>query len=89
VFSAALATAPYGAALVLVGVLASAIAVFFYVRVIVLMYFSEATGDAVTVSRPGALTIVAVGVGVFATVILGVMPNMALELAQSSSVFLP
>ena len=89
VFSAALDNAPYGAALVLVGVLASAIAVFFYVRVIVLMYFSEATGDAVTVSRPGALTIVAVGVGVFATVALGVMPNLALELAQSSSVFLP
>jgi NADH-quinone oxidoreductase subunit N len=89
VFSAALDTAPYGAALVLVGVLASAIAVFFYVRVIVLMYFSESVGDAVTVSRPGALTIVAVGVGVFATVTLGVMPNLALELAQSSSVFLP
>jgi NADH-quinone oxidoreductase subunit N len=89
VFSAALDNAPYGAALVLVGVLASAIAVFFYVRVIVLMYFSEATGDAVTVSRPGALTIVAVGVGVFATVALGVLPNLALELAQNSAVFLP
>jgi NADH-quinone oxidoreductase subunit N len=89
VFSAALDTAPYGAALVLVGVLASAIAVFFYVRVIVLMYFSEATGDAVTVSQPGALTIVAVGVGVIATVALGVLPNLALELAQNSAVFLP
>ena len=89
VFSAALDNAPYGAGLVLVGVLASAIAVFFYVRVIVLMYFSEATGDAVTVTRPGALTIVAVGVGVFATVALGVLPNLALDLAQSSSVFLP
>ncbi|HST80561.1 MAG TPA: NADH-quinone oxidoreductase subunit NuoN [Kineosporiaceae bacterium] len=89
VFSAALDTAPYGAALVLVGVLASAIAVFFYIRVIVLMYFSEATGDAVTVSQPGALTIVAVAVGVFATIALGVMPNLALELAQNSAVFLP
>jgi NADH-quinone oxidoreductase subunit N len=89
VFTAALNNAPYGAALVLIGVLASAIAVFFYVRVIVLMYFSEATGDAVTVTRAGALTKVAVGVGVAATILLGVVPNQALELAHSSAVFLP
>jgi NADH-quinone oxidoreductase subunit N len=89
VFSAALSDAPYGALLVLFGVLASAVAVFFYVRVIVLMYFSEATGDAITVTRPGVLTIVAVGVGAVATILLGVVPSMALDLAQSSSVFLP
>jgi NADH-quinone oxidoreductase subunit N len=89
VFTAALDRAPYGAGLVLIGVAASAIAVFFYVRVIVLMYFSEATGDAITVTRPGVLTMVVVGVGVIATIALGVMPSRALELAQSSSVFLP
>jgi NADH-quinone oxidoreductase subunit N len=89
VFSAALARAPFGPGLVLIGVLASAVAVFFYVRVIVLMYFSEATGDAITVTRPGVLTMVAVGVGAAATVLLGVMPSAALNLAHSSSVFLP
>jgi NADH-quinone oxidoreductase subunit N len=89
VFSAALNDAPYGAGLVLIGVLASAIAVFFYVRVIVLMYFSEATGDAVTVTRAGALTKVAVGVGVAATIFLGVAPSPALDLAHNASVFLP
>jgi NADH-quinone oxidoreductase subunit N len=89
VFSAALDSAPYGALLVLIGVLASAIAVFFYVRVIVLMYFSEAIGDAVTVTRPGALTMVAIGVGVAATIILGIAPERALDLANSASVFLP
>jgi NADH-quinone oxidoreductase subunit N len=89
VFSAALGQAPWGAGLVLIGVLASAIAVFFYVRVIVLMYFSESTGDAVTVTRPGALTVVAIGVGVIATIVLGVVPSEALDLAHSSSVFLP
>ena len=31
--------------LAVVGVLASAVAAFFYVRVIVLMYFSEPTGE--------------------------------------------
>ena len=42
------------ARLVVVGVLASAIAVFFYVRVIVLMYFSEPVGDATGVVAPSA-----------------------------------
>jgi NADH-quinone oxidoreductase subunit N len=89
VFSAALDQAPYGAGLVLIGVLASAVAVFFYVRVIVLMYFSEATGDAITVTSAGVLTKVAIAVGVAATVILGVAPQAALDLAQSSSAFVP
>ncbi len=73
----------------LIGVAASAIAVFFYIRVIVLMYFNDSVGDAVTVTRPGALTILAVGVGVVATVGLGILPSAALGLANSSSVFLP
>ena len=38
--------------LAVVGVVSSAIAAFFYVRVIVLMYFSEPTGDATTVAVP-------------------------------------
>jgi NADH-quinone oxidoreductase subunit N len=89
IFSAAFKHAPYGPGLVLVGVLASAIAVFFYVRVIVLMYFSESIGDAVTVTRAGALTKVAIGVGVAATIVLGVAPDPALHLAHNASVFLP
>ena len=89
VFSAAVDQAPWGPGLVLVGVAASAIAVFFYIRVIVLMYFNDSVGDAVTVTRPGALTIFAVGVGVVATIGLGVLPAAALQLANSSSVFLP
>ncbi len=89
VFQAAFNGAPYGPVLVLFGVLASAIAVFFYVRVIVLMYFSEAIGDAITVTRAGALTKVAIGVGVAATIVLGVAPDPALHLAHSASVFLP
>ncbi|GAB6901183.1 NADH-quinone oxidoreductase subunit NuoN [Kineosporia succinea] len=89
VFSAAADGAPWGVGLVLIGVAASAIAVFFYIRVIVLMYFNDSVGDAVTVTRPGALTILAVGVGVVATVGLGILPSAALGLANSSSVFLP
>ena len=50
VFAAAVAHG--GAWLVVVGVLASAIAAFFYVRVIVLMYFSEPAGEATHVVAP-------------------------------------
>jgi NADH-quinone oxidoreductase subunit N len=76
------------AVLVVVGVLASAVAAFFYVRVIVLMYFSEPTGDSTTVSVPGVATTVAVATGAAATVLLGVLPSPVLELADQASVFL-
>src|SRR5262249_35485498 len=46
--------------LVIVGVLASAIAAFFYVRVIVLMFFSEPAPDGPDVIRPGLFTGIAV-----------------------------
>jgi NADH-quinone oxidoreductase subunit N len=89
VFSAAVAHASWGPTLVIVGVLASSVAAFFYVRVIVLMYFSEPSGDATIVATPGILTVVAVGIGAIATVVLGVLPSWALDVASSSSVFLP
>ncbi|MGX1799439.1 NADH-quinone oxidoreductase subunit NuoN, partial [Streptomyces albidoflavus] len=54
VFSAA---AEGGAgALVIIGVLSSAVAAFFYVRVIVLMFFSEPRADGPTVTVPSPLT---------------------------------
>jgi len=71
--------------LVVVGVLASAIAAFFYARIIVLMYFSDADGDGPTVAVPSALTSIAVAVGVAATVLLGVLPQVVLDLADSAS----
>jgi NADH-quinone oxidoreductase subunit N len=89
VFSAAVEHAAWGPTLVIVGVLASAVAAFFYVRVIVLMYFSEPSGDGTIVATPGVLTVVAVGFGALATVVLGVLPSWALDLASSSSIFLP
>ena len=57
VFGAAIAHD--GTWLAVVGVLASAVTAFVYVRVIVLMYFSEPTGDTVVV-RPSVLTAAAV-----------------------------
>jgi NADH-quinone oxidoreductase subunit N len=75
--------------LAVIGVLASAIAAFFYVRVIVLMYFSEPTGDATTVAVPSAMTTVALTIGVAVTVILGVFPQPVLDLAAHPALFVP
>jgi NADH-quinone oxidoreductase subunit N len=73
--------------LAVVGVVSSAIAAFFYVRVIVLMYFSEPTGDATTVAVPSALMTVALTIGVAMTVLLGVFPQPVLDLAAQSAAF--
>ena len=82
VFSAALDQAAYGTLLVIFGVLASAIAVFFYVRVIVLMYFSEPAADGPTVTVPGAFTTAAITLGVLLTLLLGIAPSLALDWAS-------
>lgn len=76
VFSAALADGK--APLVVVALVASAVAAFFYLRVIVLMYFSEPAAHGPTVSVPGTFTAVAIAVGVVVTVLLGVLPSLAL-----------
>ncbi len=71
--------------LVIVGVLASAIAAFFYVRVIVLMFFSDPAPDAPSVVVPSLFTSVAVGLGVVATVVLGIVPQPLLGLASHAA----
>jgi NADH-quinone oxidoreductase subunit N len=79
--------------LVVVAVVISVVAAFFYIRVIVLMFFSEpdtapAGSSEVRVIRPQVVTLVAVGVGVVATVGLGVFPGPVLDLAQQAGEFL-
>ncbi|MGI5338701.1 NADH-quinone oxidoreductase subunit NuoN [Streptomyces sp. CA-181903] len=76
-----------GTPLVIVGVVSSAIAAFFYIRVIVLMFFNEPRADGPTVAVPSALTTVAIGVGVVVTLVLGVAPQYFLELAGDAGVF--
>ncbi|WP_369217040.1 NADH-quinone oxidoreductase subunit NuoN, partial [Streptomyces flavofungini] len=74
-------------ALVVIGVLSSAIAAFFYIRVIVLMFFSEPKADGPTVAVPSPLTMTAIGVGVAVTLVLGVAPQYFLDLASQAGVF--
>ncbi|GAA1970640.1 NADH-quinone oxidoreductase subunit NuoN [Catenulispora subtropica] len=76
--------------LVIVGVIASAAAAFFYVRVIVLMYFSEPLreeGVGPVVVMPSPMTTIALGLTVAATIVLGVVPQMALDLADKAAYF--
>lgn len=74
-------------ALVVVGVISSAIAAFFYIRVIVLMFFSEPKADGPTVAVPSPLTMTAIGMGVAVTLVLGVAPQYFLDLANQAGVF--
>ena len=74
-------------ALVVVGVVASAITAFFYARVIVLMFFQEPAPDGPTVAVPSAYTAVTIALGLAVTVILGVLPQPLLDLADRAAVF--
>ncbi|MGW8379263.1 NADH-quinone oxidoreductase subunit NuoN [Streptomyces sp. ODS28] len=74
-------------ALVVVGVIASAIAAFFYIRVIVLMFFSEPREDGPSVAVPSALTTTAIAAGVIVTLVLGLAPQYFLDLAGHAGVF--
>ncbi len=83
VFQAAAASG--GLPLVIIGVISSAIIAFPYVRVIVLMFFSEPAPDGPIVVRPSAYTSLAVGVGVLATLVLGFIPEPLLRLAHDAA----
>ncbi|MCL3863208.1 NADH-quinone oxidoreductase subunit NuoN [Actinotalea sp. K2] len=78
--------------LVVVGVLASAAAVFFYVRLVVLMFFTDPVGtpgESTTVVPSEGLTAVAIGLGVVGTIALGVLPSPVLELFADAAKFIP
>jgi NADH-quinone oxidoreductase subunit N len=76
-----------GVVLVVIGVLASAVTAYVYFRIIVLMYFTEAPDEEVVALTPSAATTIVITVGALATLLLGVVPGLLLELAQSHSIF--
>jgi proton-translocating NADH-quinone oxidoreductase chain N len=71
--------------LVIIGVISSAILAFPYVRVIVLMFFSEPAEEGPVVVRPSAYTGVAVGIGALVTLWLGIIPQPLLSLANHAA----
>jgi NADH-quinone oxidoreductase subunit N len=75
--------------LVVLAVLASAATAFFYVRLIVLMYFTDPEGEAtITVDSDGMST-VAIALGVIGTVVLGVVPGPVLDVLAGAATYLP
>ncbi len=82
VFAAALNRNLVG--LTIIGVLNSAIAAYYYLRVIVVMYMREPTEDA-PVAPLGPAMAVAVAVSVAVTIYLGVLPGRVLACAAASA----
>jgi NADH-quinone oxidoreductase subunit N len=85
VFSAAIAGD--AAPLAVVGVVMSAIAAFFYFRVVVLMFFSAPAPDGPSVAVPSPLTTLTISLCVGVTLLLGVWPTQVLDLAGQASQF--
>jgi len=74
--------------IVVFGVLTSAIALFFYLRVIILLFFTEPKSDVVTVSIPSVKVRFVLAASVIVTILLGVYPSLLLNSAQSFATFL-
>src|SRR5687767_5356212 len=88
VFRAAIETGAWP--LAVVALLASAVAAFFYLRVIVLMYFSPPAGNVdggqgPTVGVPGLPTTVVLAITATATLALGIVPGSVLDLAERAA----
>jgi NADH-quinone oxidoreductase subunit N len=81
VFNAAVGAGEY--TLAIVGVLTSVVSVFFYLRVVVMMYMAEAAPGVV---RPtvGPLAVSALALSTAAILYLGVLPTRVLDLAAAS-----
>ena len=65
----------------------------FYIRVVVVMFFSDRAevaegGQAAAVSFPSALTSAVIGIGVTATLVLGVVPGPFLDLLGKVGFFI-
>jgi NADH-quinone oxidoreductase subunit N len=73
--------------LVVVGVVMSAVAAFFYFRVVVLMFFSAPAPDGPTVAVSSPLTTVTIALSAGVTLLLGVWPTQVLDLAGQASQF--
>jgi len=72
---------------VVVGVLSSAVAAFFYIRVIVMMFFADPSDDSVAVTIPSITTQITIWLSAFMTVLLGIFPTPILDAIASLATF--
>jgi len=75
-------------AILITGVLASAIAAFFYIRVIVLMFFKDPVEDGTSIVIPSALTTITIAVSATVTILLGVFPAPLLNFIETTAFFI-
>jgi NADH-quinone oxidoreductase subunit N len=73
---------------VLTAIASSIIAVYFYVRYIRLMFFTEPDGEVATVTSPSVLTSATILAAVVGTVVLGIVPGPVLDLAAHAGQFI-
>jgi NADH-quinone oxidoreductase subunit N len=81
IFIAAVSAGHY--ALAIIGVLTSVVSVFFYLRVVVMMYMAD-RGTAEAPPRIAGLGMAALALSIIAIVYLGVLPTRVLDLAAAS-----
>ena len=86
IFSAAYESGAKG--VVIAGVLSSAIAAFFYIRVIVLMFFTDATEDGTSVEVPSVLTRSTIVIAGVVTLALGIYPAPLLNFITDIATFI-
>jgi NADH-quinone oxidoreductase subunit N len=80
-FSAAVTAGDYG--LAIIGVLTSVVSVFFYLRVVVMMYMSDDIALS-PVTKPTAASLFALGVPTIAIFYLGILPTRLMDIAIKS-----
>jgi len=81
IFSAAVSAGYYG--LAVIGVLTSVISVFFYLRVVVMMYMQEPGAEAPRI-HVSAISMAALSLSIAAIFYLGILPTQVLNLAAQS-----
>lgn len=74
--------------LVFVGIASSILAAYVYVRIVVLMFFTDPVDDTPRVATAGITTQVVIALSVVGTLVLGILPGPALELAQQAGAFI-
>jgi len=74
--------------LVVVGVLASAIAAFFYIRVIIMMFFTDPANDSVSVIIPSVKSKISISTSVLISIVLGIAPSLLLTTAGNFASFI-
>jgi len=71
--------------LVVIGLIASAVAAFFYLRIVVMMFFAEPAEDGPSVTVPTVLAYIPIFAGVLLTAVLGVFPQWLIELTDNAA----